>query len=543
MSLHSMWKSMQEAPDCLSSDERRLTILLRAQVMAQACALIQNSYDKAYHSHICGKHTKATSGHLSTVKISVSFNTQSKGIHGKRTGTGIKDRRIKLAKNSFQTEKQTPLLSRNTLHLPLVAPLQKSATAIIHLTPQSSACEAAPVKNTISNMSEESNKLDPISAVGIVSSLTKIPDGYYVGILFICCHHYSTGWCKLKREEHVKVKQNSKQAQGQISLPLSLSSYSDPFCFTPHARSPSFFQFLSLPAPPYTPSLLESLADDAFTFEFTAVPLSASQLFAGIDVLATDLEKVAKTGCLVRKREAGDVWAPSGTFHGTAVGDTERSLSAARRLLVLFLSLDPSPFPTPVTQTTDGSDADLWKDGLFKSKVTRYLCFSRKTEPEVVVDMKLIDIKDPLPESFTPVLETLDKKEAAMRKRRLCVKMSTREAAETAVCDIQITAKSKYQLVNYTCVGEINNMGIWYRMGDVPRSQSSHQTRSAPKPDALHSTRRQRKGRSSDTVQTQRRKTWPRELVTAAEEREESSRNLRHVDCARLRLPPPWASE
>lgn len=78
---------------------------------------------------------------------------------------------------------------------------------------------------------------------------------------FYCCCCRSS-WCKLKREEHVKVKQNSKQAQGQISLPLSLSSYSDPFCFTPHARSPSFFQFLSLPAPPYTPSLLESLADD-----------------------------------------------------------------------------------------------------------------------------------------------------------------------------------------------------------------------------------------------------------------------------------------
>uniref|UniRef100_A0A096M5A3 Multivesicular body subunit 12Bb n=1 Tax=Poecilia formosa TaxID=48698 RepID=A0A096M5A3_POEFO len=73
--------------------------------------------------------------------------------------------------------------------------------------------------------------------------------------------------------------------------------------------------------------------------------------------------------------------------------------------------------------------------------------------------------------------------EAAMRKRRLCVKMSTREAAETAVCDIQITAKSKFQLVNYTCVGEINNMGIWYRMGDVPRSRSSQQRRS-PSPDS-----------------------------------------------------------
>ncbi|XP_047236732.1 multivesicular body subunit 12Bb isoform X2 [Girardinichthys multiradiatus] len=143
-----------------------------------------------------------------------------------------------------------------------------------------------------------------------------------------------------------------------------------------------------------------------------------------------------------------------------------------------------------VAQTTDGSDADLWKDGLFKSKVTRYLCFSRKTEPEVVVDMRLIDIKDPLPESFTPVQETLGKKEAATRKKRLCVKMSAREAAETAVCDIQITTKSKYQLVNYTCVGEINNMGIWYRMGDVPRRQSSQQTSSPPKSDTLHSTTR-----------------------------------------------------
>lgn len=50
-------------------------------------------------------------------------------------------------------------------------------------------------------------------------------------------------------------------------------------------------------------------------------------------MLATDLEKVAKTGCLVKKREAGDVWAPSGTFHGTAVGDASLSLS----LLILSL--------------------------------------------------------------------------------------------------------------------------------------------------------------------------------------------------------------
>ncbi|XP_071783981.1 multivesicular body subunit 12Bb [Centroberyx gerrardi] len=126
-----------------------------------------------------------------------------------------------------------------------------------------------------------------------------------------------------------------------------------------------------------------------------------------------------------------------------------------------------------VAQTTDGSDADLWKDGLFKSKVTRYLCFTRKNQGDVVVDMRLIDIKDTLPEGFTPVQETVDTKETAMRKRRLCVKLGPLAAAETAVYDIQIVGKSKHHLVNYTCMGEVNSMGIWYRVGDVLQHQSS----------------------------------------------------------------------
>ncbi|XP_061624706.1 multivesicular body subunit 12B-like isoform X2 [Phyllopteryx taeniolatus] len=147
-----------------------------------------------------------------------------------------------------------------------------------------------------------------------------------------------------------------------------------------------------------------------------------------------------------------------------------------------------------VAQTTDGSDADLWKDGLFKSKVTRYLCFSRKplvfyswfiiignpsfiTEltqgPDVVVDVKLTDMKDALPKGFVAVHETMDTKEPAMRKRRLCVKISPRAAAQTAVFDIQIVAKSTFHLLHYTCMGEINKMGIWYRMGELPHLQSS----------------------------------------------------------------------
>ncbi|XP_061624709.1 multivesicular body subunit 12B-like isoform X5 [Phyllopteryx taeniolatus] len=126
-----------------------------------------------------------------------------------------------------------------------------------------------------------------------------------------------------------------------------------------------------------------------------------------------------------------------------------------------------------VAQTTDGSDADLWKDGLFKSKVTRYLCFSRKPGPDVVVDVKLTDMKDALPKGFVAVHETMDTKEPAMRKRRLCVKISPRAAAQTAVFDIQIVAKSTFHLLHYTCMGEINKMGIWYRMGELPHLQSS----------------------------------------------------------------------
>nr|XP_057927768.1 multivesicular body subunit 12Bb isoform X2 [Doryrhamphus excisus]XP_057927769.1 multivesicular body subunit 12Bb isoform X2 [Doryrhamphus excisus] len=150
-----------------------------------------------------------------------------------------------------------------------------------------------------------------------------------------------------------------------------------------------------------------------------------------------------------------------------------------------------------VAQTTDGSDADLWKDGLFKSKVTRYLCFTRKPGPDVVVDMKLTDMKDALPEGFTHIQETLDTKDQAMRKRRLCVKLSPRATADTALYDIQISAKSKYHLVHYTCIGEINNMGIWYRVGEVPHLQLSQQRASKLNNDAPSDITRTTIGRPS----------------------------------------------
>ncbi|XP_036384032.1 multivesicular body subunit 12Ba isoform X3 [Megalops cyprinoides] len=141
-----------------------------------------------------------------------------------------------------------------------------------------------------------------------------------------------------------------------------------------------------------------------------------------------------------------------------------------------------------VAQTTDGLDADLWKDGLFKSKVTRYLCFTRAFSKEnshlgnVLVDMKLIDMKDTLPVGFIPIQETVDTQEPVFRKRRLCIKFIPRDSTEAAICDIRILGRSKQAPPQYTFIGELNNMGIWYRMGKVPRTQEPTQNQNHTPP-------------------------------------------------------------
>ncbi|KAK3527264.1 hypothetical protein QTP86_018628 [Hemibagrus guttatus] len=94
----------------------------------------------------------------------------------------------------------------------------------------------------------------------------------------------------------------------------------------------------------------------------------------------------------------------------------------------------------------------------------------------VLVDMKLIDIKDTLPVGFIPIQETVDTQEPAFRKRRLCIKFIPRDSTEAAICDIRILGRSKQAPPQYTFIGELNNMGIWYRMGKVPRTQDCSPT-------------------------------------------------------------------
>uniref|UniRef100_A0A8C8HVT9 MABP domain-containing protein n=1 Tax=Oncorhynchus tshawytscha TaxID=74940 RepID=A0A8C8HVT9_ONCTS len=105
-----------------------------------------------------------------------------------------------------------------------------------------------------------------------------------------------------------------------------------------------------------------------------------------------------------------------------------------------------------VAQTTDGSHPNLWKDGLFKSKVARYLSVTRDNvknvasqSSDVLIDIRLIDLKDTLPEGVIPIQETVD------TNKRLCVKLRLHVDTKTAVCDIQIQGMSELTPAHYTC--------------------------------------------------------------------------------------------
>ncbi|XP_061490377.1 multivesicular body subunit 12B-like [Rhineura floridana] len=93
----------------------------------------------------------------------------------------------------------------------------------------------------------------------------------------------------------------------------------------------------------------------------------------------------------------------------------------------------------------------------------------------VLVDMKLIDIKDTLPVGFIPIQETMDTQETAFRKKKLCVKFIPRDSAEAAICNIRILGWGKPAPPQYTFIGDLHNMGIWYRMDKVPWNQEPSQ--------------------------------------------------------------------
>uniref|UniRef100_T1J7R7 Multivesicular body subunit 12A n=1 Tax=Strigamia maritima TaxID=126957 RepID=T1J7R7_STRMM len=134
-----------------------------------------------------------------------------------------------------------------------------------------------------------------------------------------------------------------------------------------------------------------------------------------------------------------------------------------------------------VSRTYDqDTDADLWKDGFFGRKITRYLCIS-KTEGQtqyIVEDIAVINEKEPPPEGFTLLSHTLDTEQKAMRKKQLCYKLVSRKDATQAVTDVIVLSKIKKAPQGFTLSGELNSLLICYKTGPVPTNNSNTMSRS-----------------------------------------------------------------
>ncbi|XP_063150071.1 multivesicular body subunit 12A [Candoia aspera] len=117
----------------------------------------------------------------------------------------------------------------------------------------------------------------------------------------------------------------------------------------------------------------------------------------------------------------------------------------------------------PITTTVEGAPANFGKG--FSQKYGYYLCFtlsinSSNPTGDVLYDVMILSEKSPLPSGYTYAKEFLDPKTSISKKKRLCVKLIPMGAAETAVCDIILSSKSRV-VPNYIRVGEISGFALW----------------------------------------------------------------------------------
>nr|CAB3244240.1 multivesicular body subunit 12B-like [Phallusia mammillata] len=144
------------------------------------------------------------------------------------------------------------------------------------------------------------------------------------------------------------------------------------------------------------------------------------------------------------------------------------------------------PSYTMLDRTADGEEADFWKDSLFKSKVKRYLCFTRDNRPaqnqlnQVITDLALIGLKDSVPPGYTGIKETADTHEQALRKHILCVRYIVKTSTNSAIVDITLARDNSYKAAMYTLVGEVNGINLTFKLAQLVTA-----SRPAPPPPRL----------------------------------------------------------
>ncbi|XP_050409264.1 multivesicular body subunit 12B [Patella vulgata] len=129
-------------------------------------------------------------------------------------------------------------------------------------------------------------------------------------------------------------------------------------------------------------------------------------------------------------------------------------------------------------------DADLWKDKIWGRKVTRYMCVERgyaAQETNVLVDVAIINDRDPVPPGFTVVDNTFDTREKAIKKKVLCVRWMDKSMTQDVITELVLLGRgSRKPPVNYTLIGELNGFSLCYKIGRLvlPGGISSSQVES-----------------------------------------------------------------
>ncbi|KAF4520159.1 hypothetical protein B566_EDAN008977 [Ephemera danica] len=153
---------------------------------------------------------------------------------------------------------------------------------------------------------------------------------------------------------------------------------------------------------------------------------------------------------------------------------------------------DPEKCPPDyyvVSRTHDqDSDADLWKDGFFGRKVTRYLCLSKKTGlPDYIVEsIAVVSDKEIPPDGYTLLPRTIDSEQKAWRKRQLCYRLSRRSLAACSVTDVIVLSRMKKAPDGFSLAGEINGLTLCFKTGPKPTASINNTAAvSSPLPSPL----------------------------------------------------------
>lgn len=153
-------------------------------------------------------------------------------------------------------------------------------------------------------------------------------------------------------------------------------------------------------------------------------------------------------------------------------------------VIVADITKCPAGYMT-ISRTYDGAEeADLWRDGLFGRRVTRYMCVQRSAPvqgKDVLVDVCIINDRDPLPAGFTALDYTSDTREKATKKKLICLRWMNANLTNSAMSELIILPKSTRRPPNgYTLIGELNNLMLCYKMANMKTQSPMGQHKSDP---------------------------------------------------------------